>query len=185
MIKKRNFTLTELLVVIAIIALLAGMMLPAILQAKTRAKTPSRYEEFTRHWGVDVIEYANFENALKTRPYACRPFGDEFAFAQCLVKELLVMSTGKVSPAQSAYFRSWKEELISKKMTIFTIKDSYEKSQVDSYDQWAAYTGNPKKFTRRQWYALYDEHLIEEAEYRAWVVITGNPQSWSKKDFDC
>ena len=83
--KERNFTLIELLIVVAIIAILAGMLLPALNKAMAQGRTTSCRSNL-KQVGLDVSQYRMISNDIITskplRPdvYPYRQWANEIVY---------------------------------------------------------------------------------------------------------
>jgi len=159
--RKRNFTIIEFFVVICIILILAGMLIPAI----TRSRDVRRYNVWLDQEGLskDDVSIEKFLKIFVNR--------DE---------------TGKVVVNWDALPQKTENNEVKKKEDKSEDKTEkeLESKTYDTYTLWCKKTGNPKKYSRKEFDALKEQGIIKECTFDFYKYSTGNPRSLTEEEFN-
>jgi len=165
-IKKQNFELIELLVVTAIIAIIAGILLPALRKARCLGREINFNNQVKESLNID-------EPLFNRKDYVMYYNNPEF------VEEIKLITLGEKD------IRDSNHPVLKQRLAALNIDSTTVKMNTgDLYNQWSKFTGNPKKLTRQQFDILKSKNLIDELKFSTWAYITGNPQSLTEEQFE-
>ena len=170
--KNKNFTPVEFIVIVAIIAILVGMLLPALNQARNTA----RWTRVCKKANV-ALNTPKGREIISSREYFAlvKSHGDDMNINhEKNAEELRLIATGDLDISKTTI------PLLQERLG--QIQSSAPIDTDDLYSCWADYTGNPRKLTRQQFEVLKDKNLIKLLQYRNFKTLTSS-QDLTEEEF--